>query len=522
MGPIADAKDLRQYNYQFPPPHLHSSSISPTAHSSGPPEHVSATRPIYRRSASHSVHWSKYTNGDPAIDHHGPDSSPRKRPGTSHSSHSLTSPSSSRDTTSERTFTLDPQMVENPQSFSRRSSSTVSSASAGSSQPRPYPASSATAGIGRKVAASLQLFKESAPRSPSEEKFSNFPKTDKLWGKRRPSSSHKNENVGEARYEFVKRTDWPDPETAALRRERSSTTLERIRTRESFSSHSINDQESSRVKDTRSVMHDLSEWRKDVSKQETLRGRRRERASEASVFDFDHDSPGMEPSVSIRHPSRGYQPSSSPSLSPTPRVPPLALYNIASNFNSPPSRNGRKPNITRSPRSISSDSSRSQSPVPIHISYTPESRSHDPSLLSDAGRPYSPWSTDDESAWETTSITTDASTTTGTSENLSPSNDVAFPSSYPAATSDEGSERSVTGALPETWTERHLDMSFGASDESLPHIPLRPFRNQVGGHSAIYKFTKRAVCKVWLTVFRWAVLLLTLYIAPGVKRKPIL
>ena len=33
-------------------------------------------------------------------------------------------------------------------------------------------------------------------------------------------------------------------------------------------------------------------------------------------------------------------------------------------------------------------------------------------------------------------------------------------------------------------------------DGHLPHIPLRPFRNQVGGHSAIYKFTKRAVCKV--------------------------
>ncbi|KAF8305136.1 SAICAR synthase-like protein [Clavulina sp. PMI_390] len=29
----------------------------------------------------------------------------------------------------------------------------------------------------------------------------------------------------------------------------------------------------------------------------------------------------------------------------------------------------------------------------------------------------------------------------------------------------------------------------------LPHVPLKPFRNQVGGHSAIYKFTKRAVCK---------------------------
>ena len=40
------------------------------------------------------------------------------------------------------------------------------------------------------------------------------------------------------------------------------------------------------------------------------------------------------------------------------------------------------------------------------------------------------------------------------------------------------------------------------SQESLPHIPLRPFRNQVGGHSAIYKFTKRAVCKVCCTFDR--------------------
>ncbi|KAG8933999.1 hypothetical protein FRC01_005896 [Tulasnella sp. 417] len=29
----------------------------------------------------------------------------------------------------------------------------------------------------------------------------------------------------------------------------------------------------------------------------------------------------------------------------------------------------------------------------------------------------------------------------------------------------------------------------------LPPVPLEPFRNQVGGHSSIYKFTKRAVCK---------------------------
>ena len=41
-----------------------------------------------------------------------------------------------------------------------------------------------------------------------------------------------------------------------------------------------------------------------------------------------------------------------------------------------------------------------------------------------------------------------------------------------------------------------LDPDLDFSQASLPHIPLRPFRNQVGGHSAIYKFTKGAVCKV--------------------------
>jgi hypothetical protein len=41
-----------------------------------------------------------------------------------------------------------------------------------------------------------------------------------------------------------------------------------------------------------------------------------------------------------------------------------------------------------------------------------------------------------------------------------------------------------------------LDLELDMSQGGLPHIPLRPFRNQVGGHSAIYKFTKRAVCKV--------------------------
>jgi hypothetical protein len=67
-----------------------------------------------------------------------------------------------------------------------------------------------------------------------------------------------------------------------------------------------------------------------------------------------------------------------------------------------------------------------------------------------------------------------------------------------------------------------LNMTFGASNESLPHIPLRPFRNQVGGHSAIYRFTKRAVCKVCLAMFRLDPFLITSDIASGFEREPVL
>ncbi|KAL5508383.1 KCS1 [Sanghuangporus vaninii] len=47
---------------------------------------------------------------------------------------------------------------------------------------------------------------------------------------------------------------------------------------------------------------------------------------------------------------------------------------------------------------------------------------------------------------------------------------------------------------PESEYPAHNVEDLALSDY-LPHIPLRPFRNQVGGHTAIYKFTKRAVCK---------------------------
>ena len=125
------------------------------------------------------------------------------------------------------------------------------------------------------------------------------------------------------------------------------------------------------------------------------------------------------------------------------------------------------------------------------------------------------WSSDDESesAWETTSVTTTTSTTSASSPfPLSPSRTSPVPQPLVRHPSDEDDEHQggplsrfrdldlgdgeepLHHDLPEDW-------SLNLSQESLPHIPLRPFRNQVGGHTAIYKFTKRAVCKVSPSIY---------------------
>lgn len=104
-------------------------------------------------------------------------------------------------------------------------------------------------------------------------------------------------------------------------------------------------------------------------------------------------------------------------------------------------------------------------------------------------------------------MTSDISSTSGTSEHPLSFSHVQDPSIDPL---DEGEKiraflphKSEDDAGPygsNLWNADSLNMLYGDSEESLPHIPLRPFRNQVGGHSAIYKFTKRAVCKVSLSL----------------------
>ncbi|KAG8883657.1 hypothetical protein FRB97_006146 [Tulasnella sp. 331] len=58
----------------------------------------------------------------------------------------------------------------------------------------------------------------------------------------------------------------------------------------------------------------------------------------------------------------------------------------------------------------------------------------------------------------------------------------------------KSARESDEGAEDDEQLEDFLRQSYDGND-TLPPVPLEPFRNQVGGHSAIYKFTKRAVCK---------------------------
>ncbi|KAG6868468.1 hypothetical protein C0993_002443 [Termitomyces sp. T159_Od127] len=348
-----------------------------------------------------------------------------KRPPRKAKNRALTLPSSS--TAFENMISSSPESSRLPNC---RSSSASSSSSSSSPDATPLPPP--TAGKGRKVAASLQLFKETAG---ANEQTPGDRASEGSVCPRRQGVTSQPAQVAAAQFEFVKRSDWPDREAAAVRREKSSTALERARTRDSTRDGT---RDGTREDDLRSKerkvstrdssANDLSQRRKEVgTRHEAGRGRRRERAADEIVLPdlsltvnaaFNHDlqSPFIYPV------SRAYPPSPSPSRSPSSRP-------LSSSF---------------------------------HLT-TAES-------------------TNDDSNWETASATTSTSTSS-----------LPFTSDF------------VPISHEETLSHRHLTNVPGRGDpsdldshdlyEKLPHIPLRPFRNQVGGHSAIYKFTRQAVCK---------------------------
>ncbi|KAF7301517.1 Kinase [Mycena indigotica] len=373
------------------------------------PRSKSVKKPNHRREASSSDGYVTER------------STPRRvvRATRNNATRALTLPTSSSMTALSH---LDPRPLS---ARSRSSSSSSSSSSADRLPSQPPPA-----GIRRKVAATLQLFKET-----------------KESGSSRAGSSKRAEDVAEAKFEFLKRSEWPDREAAAIRREKSLTALRRVKTRESVVQEDV---ANSPARD--SVVKDVMSWREDVSNSpENSRGRPRQRPTEEQqVFDF-------EPS------HRPYPPSPSPSRSV--RVPSIRFRHEASpreaSFNNTPTPEAPFP------------PPRPPTKSPPHPELTVPSQ---PTDLSS----FSPWSTDDESAWETASVTTTTSTTSA-----GPSQSYYHPPQRPPLLHETTQKPKYHGLLD-------LDADL---TEQLPHIPLRPFRNQVGGHSAIYKFTKQAVCK---------------------------
>ncbi|RDB23264.1 Inositol hexakisphosphate kinase 1 [Hypsizygus marmoreus] len=521
---FADSRKPKQQQYRFPlsPP----SSGTATAVSSPrlsilAPESTEAVEKfLSSNSAFHQAHlptpgasWRLQPNGH-AIDAEGytteKSSHPTfvsKRPPRKAANRALTLPASS--SASEIAAAFLPSKAPRP--FPRRSSSTSSSSSSSShSSPEITATQHSAAGIGRKVAATLQLFKETAASEDLKpgEPLSR-PETSSTT--RRNGSASQPADVAEAQFEFVKRSEWPDREAAAVRRERSSTALERVRTRESTVSAARD--EEPRAKERKysgrdPSATDLAQWRKDVGRQEAGRdagrGRRRERVAD----DFSGD-PSVRPDVSVpvslntafheppspflRPRSRAYPPSPSPSRSPTTRVPSFPL-------NSQPAEPSSESSVYSQPN-VSNDSAKhttpchSRSPTPIQTQ-TPFLLHPSAPTSPQESTSFSPWSTDDESTWETASATTTTSTTSTHSPFPLPATDIVTSAEEHDNLSLLYTRNGPTSHIDDPGKASAFDFDFDRDlDENLPHIPLRPFRNQVGGHSAIYKFTRQAVCK---------------------------
>ncbi|EKM59468.1 uncharacterized protein PHACADRAFT_205682 [Phanerochaete carnosa HHB-10118-sp] len=532
MGPRPASPHAEQPSYRFPP--SPSTSASTPTHSRlafDPPQardRPPFSPPSTRRAASHKLqsptkrsndYYESESDSSGTETKHGPlspQSPVRRRATRKPSDRALTLPSS-RTAPVDFLHSKGPPATQRP--LSRRSSSASSSSSSSGSPWKPHPPSTSS-GIGRKVAASLDLFKESVT-TPSLEQPNPFEsgRSVSSTSRHRSGSFQKLNDVGEPQFEFVKRSDWPEREAAAIRREKSTTVLERVKTRESMSS--TREEDSRRRKERQASLRDtalgdLVQWRNTVAaNQDDGRGRPRERPlwPEDKVDGILAGPPASESSASL---STTYQERND-------RTPPSSLYRgqpsrahcslpnaeeqlspllPSSLFVSTPEHAVPPPALVpqgASPQPASGPSS--------PLSLTPQSR-RQPASIVPPPPSLSLWSSDDESesAWETASVATTTSTSTSSPFPLSPSRTSPVPQPIVRHPSDEDDEQQggpltrfhdldlgqgdepLHHDLPDDWT-------FNLSQESLPHIPLRPFRNQVGGHTAIYKFTKRAVCK---------------------------
>ena len=547
MGPRTASPTNEPTSFHFPPSPSPASSSTPTLarYSLDSPRDKpssSSRPPVSRASTSHKVlsRWSGSFH-DSDSEHSIADPKPGRRSPTLHrkspirakSDRALTLPSSR----SVLGDLFQSKSANSIRPLSRRSSSASSSSSSNSPPKWTHPIPGSSTGIGRKVAASLDLFKETVTTPVSEEPNPfEIPKSISFGSHHASSSSQELDAVEEPEFEFVKRAEWPDRESAAVRREKSTTALERVRTRDSASPvSSIRDVESRRRKSERrpsirdSLRHDLVQWRNSIMTDQDGRGRPRDRpfvwpeshvgdpqigspdsvASSSSVATLQDLTDHTVPSSPHRRPHSSMHRSSSPTHNQadlTPILPNNVFIRAPEHDIPPPATHDPLVSPSTTPLSHSLPS-----PSPLSLSaFVPP-----PTVVS-------PWSSedeDDESAWETASVTTTTSTTSASSPfPLSPRRTSPAPQPIVRHPSDEDDEHHHGVLLSpfhhaeleredralHTGSHHHVpEWSLNLSQESLPHIPLRPFKNQVGGHSAIYKFTKSAVCKVsceWLYI----------------------
>ncbi|KAK7061478.1 kinase [Favolaschia claudopus] len=478
MGSAADTKPYPTSLYRFP---LSPPSSAPSTASSSPL--IPSPLPDDTKKSLSSIRRRSKSPKKPREDHNPNESdssgtersSQRNVPPASHvrrtAVRALTLPSSTSSALAHLLTDSNPQRPVRPLAGRSYSSSSSSDSSSPHVTHDRIQSTSSNATIGRKVAATLQLFKE------TKEDAGGAPSGSKAGPSKRP------DDVAEAKFEFVKRSEWPDREAAAVRRERSMTVLRRVRTRESVVSDEADVFPVAKSPARETLIHDLTQWRASVPSTQSQehasgsRGRKRDRPPNSPMFEMDLSSPP---------PPRVYPPSPSPSRSRSARVSTLRFE---------PDGKPRGVSYDRTPTDEFPSYPTPHAPAKSYLDIPApplEPPSHPHSSYQPEPSIFSPWSTDeDDSAWETASATTDTTTSSADFSNsldtISPPytsrSEPPLPFSH---TSDEPNETKYSGLL---------DLDLNVSEEHLPHIPLRPFRNQVGGHSAIYKFTKRAVCK---------------------------
>jgi hypothetical protein len=394
-----------------------------------------------------------------------------------------------------------------PRPLSRRPSTPPTPLSSPDTSPPPSSRSRTpqqnAAGIGRKVADSLQLFKESVSLPATEVinplAFSRGCSPSRRRINSRSAADDDDVVIG-PHFEFVKRADWQERAAAALRRERSNLTLDRPRTRDSVVAAAREHRESvSRRKERADPPKDggfvdRTQFNKDLAKLQDSRGRPRDRQR-------------LEKSGAVL--SLG-----TPADSHTPSYHDLCLTPILTSrpYPLPPSECVPVPTSQRQPSSDfatpsifsltsvanharTSEITHSRSPTPVRTVPQLSSRP----LYRDPVTTPSPWTTEDESAWESASVTS----TTSTSSPPSPPEPIDSNPGVTWPTDDEYHGVSRHTPIDHDVGVDEYRAQFDPSEDALPHIPLRPFRNQVGGHTSIYKFTKRAVCKVSTTLISY-------------------